>query len=202
MLTKVYKVRLSVHLSATSDVNIFMYSYKTSFFMYHSSIWYKWNRFSHRLFIIFVEGERFDIIQPILVWRATNRIQRLRRVQCKLMYQPHINLVLCIKVLSIFNRMISFGRTAFLLVCRDWSNLLRCGIMTKQRQNKAYPWALWDTLFIIEIRTLLMWEQSREYKSGNIWILTLYLRGLSYLGLTRSISLLLMPWLLMSPGHQ
>ena len=33
-------------------------------------------------------------------------------------------------------------------------------------------------------------------------ILTLSVRGLSYLGLTRSISWLLMPWLLTSPGHQ
>ena len=32
--------------------------------------------------------------------------------------------------------------------------------------------------------------------------LTLNMRGQSYLGLTRSISLLLMPWLLTSPGHQ
>ena len=32
--------------------------------------------------------------------------------------------------------------------------------------------------------------------------LTLNVRGLSYLGLTRSISWLLMPWLLTSPGHQ
>ena len=33
-------------------------------------------------------------------------------------------------------------------------------------------------------------------------VLTLNMRGLSYLGLPRSISWLLMPWLLMSPGHQ
>ena len=32
--------------------------------------------------------------------------------------------------------------------------------------------------------------------------LTLKVRGPSYLGLTRSISWLLMPWLLTSPGHQ
>ena len=32
--------------------------------------------------------------------------------------------------------------------------------------------------------------------------LTLNVRGPSYLGLTRSISRLLMPWLLTSPGHQ
>ena len=34
------------------------------------------------------------------------------------------------------------------------------------------------------------------------YILTLNVRGPSYLGLTRSISWLLMPWLLTSPGHQ
>ena len=33
-------------------------------------------------------------------------------------------------------------------------------------------------------------------------VLTLNVRGRSYLGLTRSISWLLMPWLLTSPGHQ
>ena len=33
-------------------------------------------------------------------------------------------------------------------------------------------------------------------------VLTLNVRGPSYLGLTRSISWLLLPWLLMSPGHQ
>ena len=33
-------------------------------------------------------------------------------------------------------------------------------------------------------------------------ILTLNVRGPSYLGLTRSISWQLMPWLLTSPGHQ
>ena len=35
-----------------------------------------------------------------------------------------------------------------------------------------------------------------------IFPLTLKVRGPSYLGLTRSISWLLMPWLLTSPGHQ
>ena len=34
------------------------------------------------------------------------------------------------------------------------------------------------------------------------FLLTLNVRGPSYLGLTRSISWLLMPWLLTSPGHQ
>ena len=38
--------------------------------------------------------------------------------------------------------------------------------------------------------------------SPNSNVLTLNVRGPSYLGLTRSISWLLMPWLLTSPGHQ
>ena len=36
----------------------------------------------------------------------------------------------------------------------------------------------------------------------GLTVLTLNVRGQSHLGLTRSISWLLMPWLLMSPGHQ
>ena len=41
------------------------------------------------------------------------------------------------------------------------------------------------------------------FNLGNTrYILTLNVRGPSYLGLTRSISWLLMPWLLTSPGHQ
>ena len=42
------------------------------------------------------------------------------------------------------------------------------------------------------------WSVSR----WDCWLLTLNVRGPSYLGLTRSISWLLMPWLLASPGHQ
>ena len=38
--------------------------------------------------------------------------------------------------------------------------------------------------------------------SSQVTLLTLNVQGPSYLGLTRSISWLLMPWLLMSPGHQ
>ena len=38
--------------------------------------------------------------------------------------------------------------------------------------------------------------------SGELFNLTLNVRGPSYLGLTRSISCLRMPWLLTSPGHQ
>ena len=61
-------------------------------------------------------------------------------------------------------------------------------------------------------------HSQREYPAtfrGHLWPLSQYLqcylccacltlnvRGPSYLGLTRSISWLLMPWLLTSPGHQ
>ena len=37
---------------------------------------------------------------------------------------------------------------------------------------------------------------------STFMMLTLKVQGLSYLGLTKSISWLLMPWLLASPGHQ
>ena len=42
----------------------------------------------------------------------------------------------------------------------------------------------------------------RRWNKNKIFVLTLSMRGPSYLGLTRSISWLLMPWLLGSPGHQ
>ena len=44
---------------------------------------------------------------------------------------------------------------------------------------------------------ILFWNISASAAEG----LTLNVRGPSYLGLTRSISWLLMPWLLTSPGH-
>ena len=47
------------------------------------------------------------------------------------------------------------------------------------------------------------WCQCEMIWSNVRWFaLTLNMQGPSYLGLTRSISWLLMPWLLMSPGHQ
>ena len=48
-----------------------------------------------------------------------------------------------------------------------------------------------------------IWEGSGMVQNWQpVIILTLNMRGPSYLGLTRSISWLLMPWLLTSPGHQ
>ena len=48
-------------------------------------------------------------------------------------------------------------------------------------------------------------ESRLNFPQIKVWIFnlsTLNVRGPSYLGLTRSISWLLMPWLLTSPGHQ
>ena len=63
----------------------------------------------------------------------------------------------------------------------------------------------------IWILTIMVFTEKMHLKmSSVIWqpfyswliVLTLNVRGPSYLGLTRSISWLLMPWLLTSPGHQ
>ena len=62
---------------------------------------------------------------------------------------------------------------------------------------------------LIEIHTFSFKKMHLKMSSGK-WrpfclglnVLTLNMRGPSYLGLTRSISWLLMPWLLTSPGHQ
>ena len=56
-----------------------------------------------------------------------------------------------------------------------------------------------------QIFTKLDWNTNKNFRKFN-WkvykMLTLKVRGPSYLGLTRSISWLLVPWLLASPGHQ
>ena len=69
-----------------------------------------------------------------------------------------------------------------------------------------------DTVVAQLVKTLrgfkLNWiyqPDTRAMSSGvliHLILLTLNVRGPSYLGLTRSISWLLMPWLLTSPGHQ
>ena len=52
----------------------------------------------------------------------------------------------------------------------------------------------------VQLNGLLpVWHQASIWTNAE---LTLNVRGPSYLGLTRSISWLLMPWLLTSPGHQ
>ena len=52
------------------------------------------------------------------------------------------------------------------------------------------------------IPVLIRARWSQDKTGSNTIFLTLSVQGQSYLGLTRSISWLLMPWLLTSPGHQ
>ena len=94
----------------------------------------------------------------------------------------------------------------------------------EHQQVWYFPW--WPRIFkgpykkvVIMIIFLQIWMDKRllmlkilyigyciEYSMMNfifsLVVLTLNVRGPSYLGLTRSISWLLMPWLLTSPGHQ
>ena len=58
-----------------------------------------------------------------------------------------------------------------------------------QRVNKVCLYILHGDAQVVVIGTLMI-------------CLTLNVRGPSYLGLTRSVPWLLIPWLLMSPGHQ
>ena len=79
--------------------------------------------------------------------------------------------------------------------------LVHCGIESETpvrlhtAPSTAQPQGPWYTSQQLDIpsqsQPLLLWSIS-----------TLNVRGPSYLGLTMSISRLLMPWLLMSPGHQ
>ena len=69
-----------------------------------------------------------------------------------------------------------------------------------------------DANFVVNggITQSLTWRKSMfmlhiakvKFVSRHQYFKTLNVRGPSYLGLTRSISWLLMPWLLASPGHQ
>ena len=86
----------------------------------------------------------------------------------------------------------------------SWNGVLSCWSHMTQDDLvwsclKSTRWlTLWGLVMHICTRAL-----------GHHWfrklpgpVLTLNVQGLSYLGLTRSISWLQMPWLLMSPGHQ
>ena len=94
----------------------------------------------------------------------------------------------------------NFHRCSYIFIQENVFDNAVCELVTILSQRQCVPitlsgignviikirW-LWDCLiFIVRIHLLL----------------TLSVRGPSYLGLTRSISWLLMPWLLTSPGHQ
>ena len=60
---------------------------------------------------------------------------------------------------------------------------------------------LWNSCY--HDMVILVWLRKPGLMFGaTVTTFTLHVRGPSYLGLTSSISWLLMPWLLTSPGHQ
>ena len=66
-------------------------------------------------------------------------------------------------------------------------------------------WIVQGSVYVINGEAVFFFFQmeiSNHVKYPWIMMLTLNVRGPSYLRLTRSISWLLMPWLLTSPGHQ
>ena len=72
------------------------------------------------------------------------------------------------------------------------------------QNNQALPLRLNATIYLDWI--LVFWTVAHDYWHA-LWkwppyVLSLDVRGPSYLGLTRSVSWLLMPWLLALPGHQ
>ena len=73
--------------------------------------------------------------------------------------------------------------------------------------KKDPKWSFFPYVWVNTALCAMQWPITIPTQKGN-WItrgsysLTLNVRGPSYLGLTRSISWLLMPWLLTSPGHQ
>ena len=77
-------------------------------------------------------------------------------------------------------------------------NIFQCGEPLRIfAVNNVFPYAP-NQKYCTEMN---VWQR-RLNSSFKILILTLIVRGPSYLGFTRSISWLLMLWLLTSPGHQ
>ena len=79
-----------------------------------------------------------------------------------------------------------------------WSLFIRVQLTTFQHWFRSWLGADQASHYLNQW-WLVYW---RIYVSPSLNELTLSVRGPSYLGLTRSISWLLMPWLLTSPGHQ
>ena len=89
------------------------------------------------------------------------------------------------------------------VICRN--RIRRCMDIRYDIKNKYIPylWCLVNRSGVDYPSFTFVNEMKMLVEVWNIQdILTLSVRGPSYLGLTRSIAWLLMPWLLMSPGHQ
>ena len=69
-----------------------------------------------------------------------------------------------------------------------------------------FSWVFKKTICIYLLSTIIVTDRIERLTKQSmpcvVYTLTLNVRGQSYLGLTRSISWLLMPWLLTSTGHQ
>ena len=90
--------------------------------------------------------------------------------------------------------------------CRQWRYVQQNDISLSLERHSRYTCFVSSFISIIidnndiDVITLLSCVSSLGVKL--LIVLTLNVRGPGYLGLTRSISRLLMPWLLTSPGHQ
>ena len=85
-----------------------------------------------------------------------------------------------------------------LLVLCKWNPPVTDGFHSLRTSNTESVSMTWNHVFMrpwCAVRILIRWNRKAV-------TLTLNVRGPSYLGLTRSISWLLMPWLITSPGHQ
>ena len=92
------------------------------------------------------------------------------------------------------------------------SNHLAYGAINEWSFSNPHPW-FWSSLCLASNNSisshsdnkisLIFFQAWLSMIFGYKWsLLTLNVQGPSYLGLTRSISWLLMPWLITSPGHQ
>ena len=135
-----------------------------------------------------------DNIQPHMshkIWLRFNLIHTLGRI-----YTPRILLVQCIQTI-LHNS--TYGHTGGCEL-RATKQLTECdgttpsGTKHGKYDNIGIGWyarfSNYDDFHIIDCLV------------NDFSFLTLNVRGPSYLGLNRSISWLLMPWLLTSPGHQ
>ena len=88
------------------------------------------------------------------------------------------------------------------ILCPNRAKPLTATMLTSKLDifNSKFLWSSKIWSFLWTKWTKIASEISRNLVTRRV--LTLNMRGPSYLGLTRSISWLLMPWLLTSPGHQ
>ena len=140
------------------------------------------------------------------------------------------NKVICLHALHSFATSCNFAIISSVfykyhcgLPCATWLRCLACNCTKVPNET----WCIICESILLAVSHFIQWPRNSEYNESTVsnwchacvfWIasldkwymtliskgvvLTLDVRGPSSLGLTRSISWLLMPWLLASPGHQ